>query len=98
MGFAAEARFMYKNWLGRYSGSRYYGSMGIFDCIFVDKNHNTRFVQLKYSSRGKPRISQQEINDIKIWIDQNGLIGVNHIWVGYVLWPARKEPMEFRLN
>jgi hypothetical protein len=97
-GFAAEARYMYSNWLDRYAGSRYYASMGIFDCIFVDKNFNTRFVQVKYSKIGRPRISPKEIIDIQIWIDQNSLKGVRHIWVGYVLWSSRRKPEEYRLN
>lgn len=97
-GFAAEARYMYNNWLARYSGSRYYASLGLFDCVFVDKNLNIRFVQVKYSTKGNPRISPKEILDIQIWVDQNMLMGVQHIWAGYVLWSSRRKPEEFRLN
>ena len=97
-GIAAESRYLYSNWLGRYAGSRYYASLGIFDMIFIDKDLITRFVQLKYSSNGKPKISKKEIFDIQTWIDQNSLKGVSHIWVGIVLWQARTEPNEIRLN
>lgn len=98
IGFSAEARYLYNNWLGRYTGSRYYASQGLFDIIFVDKNLHTRFVQLKYSTKKKPTISKKEIWDIKTWIDQNSLAGISNIWVGYVLWQARKDPIEIRLN
>lgn len=98
IGFSAEARYLYNHWIGRYGGSRFFASMGLFDIIFVDKNLITRFVQLKYSTKGKPRISQKEVWDIKTWVDQNCLAGISHIWVGYVLWQTRKEPEEIRLN
>lgn len=97
-GFAAEARYMKKNWLSQYAGTRYYASIGLFDCVFVDKDFNTRFVQVKYSTIGKPRISQKEIIDIKIWVEQNCLMGVGHIWCGYTLWSSRSQPVEVRLN
>lgn len=97
-GFAAEARYLSQNRLAQYAGTRYYASIGLFDCIFVDKNLNTRFVQVKYSTKGNPRISPKEIIDIQIWVDQNCLQGVRHIWAGYVLWSSRRKPEEFRLN
>ena len=97
-GFAAEARYLSQNRLSQYAGTRFFASMGLFDLIFVDNNLNTRFVQLKYSTKDNPRISPKEILDIQIWIDQNNLKGVRHIWVGYTLWSARKQPVEIRLN
>ena len=66
--------------------------------IFVDKNYNTRFVQLKYSKKGSPRISQKEIIDIQIWIDQHRVGSIPHVWVGYVLWAAGEKPREYKLN
>ncbi len=97
-GFAAEARYLSQNRLSQYAGTRYYASMGLFDCIFVDKNLNTRFVQVKYSTKGNPRISPKEILDIQIWIDQNCLKDIPYIRVGYVLWSSRRKPEEFWLN
>jgi len=98
IGFAAEARYLSQNRLAQYAGTRYFASIGLFDCIFIDKNLNIRLVQVKYSTKGKPRISPKEIIDIKIWIDQNRLEGISHIWIGYILWQARLQPEEFRLN
>src|SRR5437867_10316325 len=98
-GHSAESRYMYGNWLFRYSGSRYYASLGLFDCIFVDKNLVTRLVQCKFSSRPgkKPIISRKEIFDLKLWVEQNCLKGVKHIWVGYVLMKKYGEQIEVRL-
>lgn len=98
IGFSAEARYLYKNWLGRYGGTRFFASKGLFDLIFVDKDLNIRFVQLKYSTKRNPSIPKDELWDISTWIDQNCLRNVPHIWAGYVLWQSRKDPVEVRLN
>lgn len=99
-GTSAEARYLYNNWLWKYSGTRFYASEGLFDVIFVDKNYVIRLVQLKFSSipNKKPVIRPREVQDIKTYIDQLGLEGIPHIWVGYVLMPYRKDPIEVRLN
>lgn len=100
IGTSAEARYLYKTWLWKYSGSRFYASEGLFDLCFIDSNYVTRLVQVKASSvKGKkPRISPAEIEDIKIYIDQNKLKDRDNIWVGYVLMPSRQPIIEVRLN
>jgi hypothetical protein len=100
IGTSAEYRYMYKNWVGRFSGNRSYSSMGIFDMIFIDKGYNIRLVQLKYSSRVgiRPTISKDEINRISMWIDEFKIRGVKHIWAGYVLMYKGGKTEEYRLN
>ena len=99
-GKAAEYQYMKKNWLFRYAGQRSYGSKGLFDCIFISKNYVTILAQVKKATKSttKPRISKSEIWEINLYIDQFGLKGLSHIWVGYVLMPWRKPPIEVRLN
>ena len=95
-GRAAEYQYLYRQWLFRFAGQRSYGSKGIFDMIFIDKNLHVRLVQLK---KGKnPRISNKEKWDIETWIDQCQLKGISHIWIGYVLWKTKNKPVEVRLN
>ena len=99
-GAAAEYQYMKKNWLFRYSGQRSYGSKGLFDCIFIDKEYNIRLVQVKKATKAttKPRIKPSEIWEIQTFIDQFLLKGIEHIWIGYVLIPYRKPAVEVRLN
>ena len=99
-GAAAEYHYMKKNWLFRFSGQRSYGSQGIFDCIFIDKDYTTHLVQVKKATKPttRPRINKESIFDILTYIDQFNLKGVEHIWIGYVLIPYRKEPIKVRLN
>lgn len=91
---------MKKNWLFRYAGQRSYGSKGLFDCIFIDKDFITHLVQVKKATKPttNPKISKSEIWEIKTYIEQFGLKGIDHLWVGYVLIPYRKEPIKIRLN
>ena len=100
IGTSAEARYLYKNWLWKYAGSRYYASHGLFDVIFIDENYVTNLVQLKASSvKGKkPVIKMSEVIDIQMYVDQNNLKGKKNIWVGYVLMPYRQEPIKVKLN
>lgn len=99
-GFAAEYYYMSKNWLAQFSGSRFFASMGLFDCIFIDKDYTTRLVQVKKATmKGRePRISKHEVWDIKTYVDQFKLKGHRKIWVGYVLLPWRKPAIEVKLN
>ena len=100
IGTSAEARYLYENWLWKYSGSRYYASKGLFDLCFIDKNYVTNLIQVKASSiKGrKPRIELDEVLDIQMYVEQNNLKGKKHIWVGYVLMPYRQEPIKVKLN
>jgi len=99
-GAAAEYHYMKQNWLFRYAGQRSYGSKGLFDCIFIDKNYVTHLVQVKKATKPttKPKINPQEIWEIETYIDQFKLKDNPHIWCGYVLIPYRKQPIKVKLN
>lgn len=99
-GRSAEYTYMYKHWLFRFSGQRSFGSKGIFDCIFIDKNYVTHLVQVKKATKKttKPKIDKASLFDIQTYIEQFDLKGKEHIWVGYVLIPYRQEPIKVRMN
>lgn len=99
-GRSAEYTYMYKNWLFRFAGQRSFGSKGVFDCIFIDKNYITHLVQIKKATKKttKPKIDNKSLFDIETYIEQFNLRGIDHIWIGYVLIPYRQKPIEVRLN
>lgn len=99
-GFAAEAYYLSSKRLFQYAGTRFFASMGLFDCIFIDKDYVTRLVQVKKTTKPgrEPRISKAEIIDIQIYVDQCCLKGIQNIWVGYSLIPWRKPAIEYKLN
>lgn len=50
--------------LGAKSAIRHYGSIGITDVEWTDQNGKKHEAQLKFSSRGTPRISKKEMNSL----------------------------------
>lgn len=77
-------------------GMRKYASLGIIDCMWVDKDGKVWLVQAKFRNGAKPYINQSEVERIqefgKRW--QNN----SNVWVGYFLKQAYKPEIRVKLN
>ena len=76
-------------------GLRAYASNGIIDIMYVDKNGTAHLEQLKFSSRGKPRCSREELERLRTFAKRFDNTPAH---VSLVLKPAHKEPEVIRLN
>lgn len=76
-------------------GLRSYASKGPIDIIYIDKKGIAHLEQLKFSSRGKPRISSAEKERLMSFANKwNGSSAV----IAIILKEAHKQPKEVRLN
>jgi len=64
-GFSFERRRL--SWIKRNGGwgMRAFGSKGIVDLVYIDGNGVGHMEQLKFSSKGKARISKKEFESLK---------------------------------
>jgi Holliday junction resolvase len=76
-------------------GFRAYASKGIVDLVWVDKLGIAHLEQLKFSSKGKARISKDELADLKRFAERWRQCPCH---VSLVLKNAWQEPEVIRLN